>query len=77
MTIDTSLLIGTAFEPGTEAPEPVLNPRTGALIVDVPEASLAQVDRAVAAAPQAVTHWSRTTPRGRATAPLKIGRAHV
>ncbi|WP_272911393.1 gamma-aminobutyraldehyde dehydrogenase [Loktanella sp. M215] len=72
MTIDTSLLIGTAFEPGTEAPEPVLNPRTGALIVDVPEASLAQVDRAVASARTAFTHWSRTTPGERATALLKI-----
>ncbi|MBU2359729.1 MAG: aldehyde dehydrogenase family protein, partial [Alphaproteobacteria bacterium] len=70
--MDTSLLIGTAFEPGTEAPEPVLNPRTGALIVDVPEASLAQVDRAVASARKAFTHWSRTTPGERATALLKI-----
>ena len=60
--IDTALLIGAAFETGDEAPEPILNPRTGGLILNVPEASQAQIDRAVAAARKAIEGWSRTTP---------------
>lgn len=72
MTIQTQLLIGSAFEPGAEAPEPILNPRTGALILDVPEASTGQVDRAVAAAGAAFGAWSRTTPAERSAALLRI-----
>jgi acyl-CoA reductase-like NAD-dependent aldehyde dehydrogenase len=49
-TISTALLIGSDLEPGTKAHEPILNPRTGALILDVAEASHAQIDRAVSAA---------------------------
>ena len=60
MTIQTQLLIGSAFEAGAEAKEPVLNPRTGRLILDIPEASTGQVDRAVAAARKAFEGWSRT-----------------
>jgi aminobutyraldehyde dehydrogenase len=72
MTIATELLIGSALEAGTETPEPVLNPRTGGLILDVAEASTAQVDRAVAAARKAFDHWSRTTPAERSAALLRI-----
>ena len=72
MTIQTQLLIGSAFEPGQEAKEPVLNPRTGALILEVPEASTAQVDRAVAAARKAFEGWSRTTPAARSATLLTI-----
>ena len=72
MTIQTQLLIGSAFEVGQEAKEPVLNPRTGALILEVPEASTAQVDRAVAAARKAFEGWSRTTPAERSAALLTI-----
>ncbi|WP_149141987.1 gamma-aminobutyraldehyde dehydrogenase [Gemmobacter caeruleus] len=70
--MDTALLIGARFEPGTEAPEPILNPRTGALILNVPEASTAQVDAAVVAARRAFDGWSRTTPGERAAALLRI-----
>ena len=70
--MDSQLLIGSAFEPGQETPEPILNPRTGGLIVDVPEASTAQVDRAVAAARRAFDGWSRTTPGERSAALLRI-----
>jgi len=70
--IDTALLIGARFEPGTEAPEPILNPRTGALILNVPEASTAQVDAAIVAARRAFDGWSRTTPGERAAALLRI-----
>ena len=66
------MLIGDQIEAGTEAPEPVLNPRTGALIQDVPEASPAQIDRAVAAARAAFPAWSRTTPAERSAALLRI-----
>ena len=72
MTIQTQLLIGSTFESGAEAKEPVLNPRTGALILEVPEASTAQVDRAVAAARKAFEGWSRTTPAERSAALLTI-----
>lgn len=72
MTIATQLLIGSAFEAGQETPEQILNPRTGALILEVPEASTAQVDRAVAAARRAFDGWSRTTPGERSAALLRI-----
>ncbi|MGB4908113.1 MAG: aldehyde dehydrogenase family protein, partial [Tabrizicola sp.] len=71
-SIQTQLLIGSAFEAGQEAKESVLNPRTGALILEVPEASTAQVDRAVAAARKAFEGWSRTTPAERSAALLTI-----
>ena len=71
-TIDTALLIGSTFEMGQEVREQILNPRTGGLILEVPEASTAQVDRAVAAARKAFDHWSRTTPAERSSALLRI-----
>ncbi|MFN3847756.1 MAG: aldehyde dehydrogenase family protein, partial [Paracoccaceae bacterium] len=70
--IDTHLLIGSAFEPGQEAAERILNPRTGALILEVAEASVGQINRAVAAARKAFETWSRTTPAERAAALLRI-----
>jgi aminobutyraldehyde dehydrogenase len=70
--MDLDLLIGNGFERGQEAAEQVLNPRTGGLIVEVPEASGAQVDRAVAAARAAFERWSRTTPGERSGALLRI-----
>jgi aminobutyraldehyde dehydrogenase len=72
MTIHTHLLVGSSFEAGEDHREQVLNPRTGALILEVPEASPAQIDRAVAAARKAFLHWSRTTPAERAAALLRI-----
>jgi putative spermidine/putrescine transport system permease protein len=71
-TIDTALLIGDRLRGGQEAREPILNPRTGGLILEVPEASTAQVDRAVAAARKAFEGWSRTTPAERSAALLRI-----
>jgi len=66
------MLIGASFEAGEEASEPILNPRTGGLILDLPEASTAQVDRAVAAARGAFDGWARTTPAERSAALLRI-----
>lgn len=72
MTIQTNLLVGASFEAGEDHREQVLNPRTGALILEVPEASTLQVDRAVAAARRAFAQWSRTTPAERSAALLRI-----
>ncbi|WP_349368909.1 gamma-aminobutyraldehyde dehydrogenase [Salinarimonas sp.] len=69
---DTALLVGDTFEPGEEAPERILNPRDGSLILELPEASTDQVDRAVAAARAAFETWSRTTPAERSAALLAI-----
>jgi aminobutyraldehyde dehydrogenase len=70
--MDTNMLIGSAFEAGTETAETVLNPKTGAAILDLPEASQAQIDAAVAAAEKALITWSRTTPAQRSVYLLKI-----
>jgi aminobutyraldehyde dehydrogenase len=70
--MDTQMLIGGAFEVGSEVDEPILNPRTGGLILKMPEASTAQIDRAVAAARKAFIGWSRTTPAQRSGYLLKI-----
>jgi aminobutyraldehyde dehydrogenase len=72
VTIQTNLLVGASFEAGDDHREQVLNPRTGALILEVPEASTLQVDRAVAAARRAFARWSRTTPAERSAALLRI-----
>ncbi|MDF8355239.1 gamma-aminobutyraldehyde dehydrogenase [Ensifer adhaerens] len=73
--MDTQLLIGSRFEAGTEADEHILNPRTGGKIVDLPEASHAQVEAAVDAAENAFTTWSQTTPGERSNYLLKIADA--
>jgi aminobutyraldehyde dehydrogenase len=70
--MDTQMLIGSAFEAGTETEENVLNPKTGESIVLLPEASQAQIDRSVAAATAAFESWSRTTPAQRSGYLLKI-----
>lgn len=70
--MDTAMLIGGAFEAGTEAEELILNPRTGATILKMPEANGSQIDRAVAAARTAFATWSRTTPAQRSGYLLKI-----
>jgi len=70
--MDTALRIGGKFENGKGAGEKVLNPRTGKLIVEVPEASNEQVDNAVFAADEAFDAWSRTTPAERSGMLLKL-----
>ncbi|WP_455270996.1 gamma-aminobutyraldehyde dehydrogenase [Rhizobium herbae] len=73
--MDTQLLIGSTFEAGTEAEELILNPRTGAKIIDLAEASQSQIERAVDAAEKAFDTWSMTTPGERAGYLLKIADA--
>ncbi len=70
--MQTDLLIGGRMEAGTEQPEAILNPRNGETILDLPEASPDQVDRAVAAAAKAFDAWSRTTPGERSRRLLRI-----
>ena len=69
------MLIGAKFEAGTETDEKILNPKTGDVIVDLPEASLAQVEAAVDAAEGAFVSWSQTTPGQRAGYLLAIADA--
>ncbi len=73
--METSMLIGSGFETGTEAEETILNPKTGDCIVDLPEASKEQVDRAVNAADKAFATWAKTTPGDRSAYLLKIADA--
>lgn len=73
--METNMLIGASFEAGTEIEENVLNPRTGEVILTLPEASTGQIDRAVAAARHAFTKWSRTTPAERSAKLLAIADA--
>ncbi|MFZ1680770.1 MAG: gamma-aminobutyraldehyde dehydrogenase [Rhizobiaceae bacterium] len=68
----TEMLIGSRLERGTETEEAILNPRTGATVLTLPEASQAQIDAAVAAADAAFRSWSRTTPGQRSSYLLKI-----
>jgi aminobutyraldehyde dehydrogenase len=70
--MQTRLLINGALVQGEGQTESVLDPATGKPIAQVPEASRAQVDAAVAAAESAFGAWSRTTPKDRATLLLKL-----
>lgn len=73
--MDTAMLIGSRFEAGTETEEHILNPKTGEIVLDLPEASLGQIDAAVDAADNAFRSWSQTTPGERSGYLLKIADA--
>ena len=73
--LDTQMLIGSNFVAGTDAPEPVINPKTEETIVTLPDASPAQVDAAVDAAAKSFQNWSRTTPAERSGLLLKLADA--
>jgi aminobutyraldehyde dehydrogenase len=70
--MQAEMLIGSTFATGAGEPDPVINPRTGADIVDIAAASPEQVDKAVAAARKAFEGWSRTTPAQRSALLLKL-----
>ena len=70
--MDVALRLGDGFEEGQAAPEQIINPRSGAVIAEVREASRQQVDAAVAAAEHAFGRWSRTTPAERGQMLLKL-----
>jgi aminobutyraldehyde dehydrogenase len=73
--LDTNMLIGSDFVAGTDAPEPIVNPKTEEVITNLPDASVAQVDAAVNAAEKAFKTWSQTTPAERSTLLLKLADA--
>ncbi len=73
--MQTQMLIGSKFVGGTETAETILNPKTEETILELPEASLEQVDAAVDAAAGAFKLWSRTTPQQRSQYLLKIADA--
>ena len=60
--MQAEMLIGGKFIKGWGDKDPVVNPRTGATVIDLPRASANQVGDAVAAARKAFPGWSRTTP---------------
>lgn len=63
--MDTQMLIGANMVEGEGAEETIVNPKTAECIAKLPEATIAQVDAAVAAATAAFPAWSRTTPEER------------
>ncbi|MEK1895959.1 MAG: gamma-aminobutyraldehyde dehydrogenase [Rhizobium sp.] len=73
--MDTAMLIGSRFEAGKETEEHILNPKTGETVLDLPEASLGQIDAAVDAADNAFRSWSQTTPGERSGYLLKLADA--
>ena len=73
--LDTQMLIGSKFVAGAGESDAVLNPKTEAKIVDIPDATPAQVDTAVDAAEKAFQSWSRTTPGERSGLLLKLADA--
>jgi len=73
--LDTNMLIGSDFVAGADAPEPIVNPKTEEVITNLPDASVAQVDAAVAAAEKAFKTWSQTTPAERSALLLKLADA--
>ncbi len=73
--LETNMLIGADFVSGTDAPYAVINPKTEDTIVNLPEASPAQVDAAVEAASKAFKTWSRTTPGERSGLLLRLADA--
>jgi aminobutyraldehyde dehydrogenase len=70
--MQTRLLINGQLVAGEGKAEDVLNPATGRRLAQVPEASRAQVDRAVKAADAAFDGWARTPPKDRAYLLLKL-----
>jgi aminobutyraldehyde dehydrogenase len=73
--LDTEMLIGSNFVTGDAAAESVINPKTEETIIDLADASPAQVDAAVEAASGAFEAWSRTTPADRSALLLKLADA--
>jgi aminobutyraldehyde dehydrogenase len=69
------MLIGSEFATGTGEADAIVNPRTGASIVEISAASPVQVDAAVRAATKAFDGWSRTTPAQRSGLLLKLADA--
>src|ERR1700680_3200520 len=65
--MQTKLLIDGVLVAGEGAVERILDPATGRIIAEVPEAGASQVNAAVAAAEAAAPAWAQTVPKDRAT----------
>jgi len=74
-SLHTELFIDGQSLRGEGEAEKVLNPATGELLAEVPEASYEQIHRAVLAANRAFDSWSDTTPQERSRALLKMADA--
>ena len=75
VTFYTDLLIGNHLVKGGGMAEPILNPATGEVLCNVPEASPEQLNAAVDAAHTAFGSWSQTTPAERSAMLLKLADA--
>jgi len=70
--MQTKLLINGTLVAGGGPAERVLDPATGECIAEIPEATAAQVDAAVASAEAAGAGWARTVPKDRAALLLRL-----
>jgi aminobutyraldehyde dehydrogenase len=70
--MQTRLLIDGVLVAGEGTAERILDPATGRCIAEVPEASPAQVNAAVAAADAASAGWAQTVPKDRAALLLRL-----
>jgi aminobutyraldehyde dehydrogenase len=70
--MQTRLLIDGVLVAGEGAVERILDPATGRCIAEVPEASPAQVNAAVAAAEAASAPWAQIVPKDRAALLLRL-----
>ncbi|HCD1274707.1 TPA: aminobutyraldehyde dehydrogenase [Citrobacter amalonaticus] len=66
------LLINGELVKGEGEKQPVYNPATGEVLLEIAEASPAQVDAAVLAADRAFSEWGQTTPKVRSELLLKL-----
>ena len=73
--MSTELFIDGQFVAGEGEAERVLNPATGEVIAQVPEASYEQIHKAVLGASRAFDTWSETTPMERSRLLLKLADA--
>ena len=70
--MQTQMLINGQLEAGQGELFSVFNPATGEVLVQIPEASVAQVFKAVKSADKALALWAKQTPKDRATVLLQI-----
>ncbi|MCU6671669.1 aminobutyraldehyde dehydrogenase [Enterobacteriaceae bacterium H4N4] len=70
--MQTQLLINGELVKGEGEKQPVYNPATGEVILEIAEATAAQVDAAVQAADQAFASWGQSTPKTRAECLLRL-----
>src|SRR3990167_3137480 len=73
--MQTKLLINGQLIDGDGPAQPVFNPALGRVLVEINEASEAQVNAAVQAADSAFESWSQTTPKERSLLLLKLADA--